>query len=99
MDSQPYLPESAATLLQYADAHPGTDETLVLLEIITAGTHPDFVMSLASARLLPLELRATVAEFVRYALIDGLAQEQQHFLFSWAQRKMMDGPGQAHRVG
>lgn len=98
MDSLPDLPESTATLIQYADAHPGTDETLVLLEIIAACSHPDFVMSLASARLLPLELRANVLEFLRYVLIDGLAQEQQHFLFSWAQRKMMDGPGPAHRA-
>lgn len=98
MHSPPDLPESAATLIQYADAHPRADETLVLLEVIAAGSHPDFVMSLVSARLLPLELRATVVDFVRYVLIDGLAQEQQQFLFAWAQREMMDGPGPAHHV-
>lgn len=92
MDIPPDLPESAVALMQYTDAKPGTDEALVAVETILAGAHPDFVMSLASARLLPPEVREAVSSFVRHVLIDGLTQEQQQYLFSWAQQRMMAGP-------
>jgi hypothetical protein len=93
MPSQPEFPLSAARLVDYVDAHGGTDEAMLLLEIVLASSHPDFVMSLASARLLPLELREAVCDFVRYVLLDGLTASKQQSLFSWAQRKMLAGPG------
>jgi hypothetical protein len=92
MDTPPDLPESAVALIHYADAKPGSDEAQLAVETILAGSHPDFVMSLASASLMPPELRQAVSDFVRSALIDGLTQEQQRYLFSWAQRKMLAGP-------
>jgi hypothetical protein len=95
MDSQPGLPQSAARLVNYVDANGGTDDATLLLEIVLASSHPDFVMSLASARLLPLELREAVCDFVRYVLIDGLTPSHQQSLFLWAQRKMLAGPGSA----
>lgn len=95
MPSQPELPLSAARLVDYVDAHGGTDDAMLLLEIVLASSHPDFVTSLASASLLPLELREAVCDFVRYVLIDGLTASQQQSLFSWAQHKMLAGPGSA----
>ena len=48
MDHQPGMHDDAVTLIRYVEEHGGTDDALVILEIILACTHPDFVMSPAS---------------------------------------------------
>jgi hypothetical protein len=72
----------------------GTDKRARLLNRL-ACAHPGFVMSPASARMPPPELHAAVSGVMCYALMDGLAQEQQDVLFSWAWRKAMAGPWMA----
>jgi|GEM_PF-3427948 len=93
MDHQPEMHDGAVTLIRHVEEHGGTDDALVILEIILACTHPDFVMSPASAAFLPANLREAVADFVRIVLLEGLSEAQRGSLFSWAQRKMMAGPG------
>lgn len=92
MDHQPKIHDSTGTLIRHVEEHGGTEEALVILEIILACTHPDFVMSPANASLLPADLREAIADFLRTVLLKGLSEAQRGSLFSWAQRKMMAGP-------
>lgn len=93
MDHQPEMHGGAVTLIRYVEEHGGTDDALVILEIILACTHPDFVMSPASAAFLPADLREAVADFMQTVLLDGLSEAQRGSLFCWAQREMMAGAG------
>lgn len=93
MDPEPQMHQSAAPLIRHVEEHAGTADALIVLEIILACTHPDFVMSPANAAFLPAAVRRQVVEFLRSVLLDGIPEEQRASLFSWAQREMMAGPG------
>lgn len=93
MDRQPQMHDCAVTLVRHVEEHGGSENALVILEIILACTHPDFVMSPASAALLPGHLRDAIVNFMRIVLLEGLEEAQRGYLFSWAQRKMMAGHG------
>lgn len=86
------LPESASILIHAVETAQQKDHAYAILEIILACTHPDFVMSVTNAAMLPAELRQAVSDLVRTVLLEGLEQAQAARLFSWAQGKMMSGP-------
>jgi hypothetical protein len=86
------LPQPVSALMTYVERGQRTEVTYAVLEIILASCHPDFVMSLATARLLSPALRMAIADYLRHVLIHGLDDGQQTFLFNWAQDKMLAAP-------
>jgi hypothetical protein len=93
MEHHPELQQSALELIRLVNDSAARDDNLVILEVILACAHPDFVMSPASAASLPTGPRTAVAAFVQTVLRDGLSDTERAFLFRWAQERMLSGPG------
>lgn len=92
MPRQPDLPDPALVLVDYVDRNPKSSASAVILEIVLASTHPDFVMSLFTATALSSSVRRAISDYLTYTLVHGLANEDQQNLFAWAQAKMLAGP-------
>jgi hypothetical protein len=86
------LPQPAVALITYAETEPRDEVVQVLVEIVLASTHPDFVMSLATACLLPQNLREAISDYLSYTLLTGLNEKQRNALFSWGEAWMLSRP-------
>ncbi|WP_371765520.1 hypothetical protein [Massilia sp.] len=86
------MPDTARALVDYVDQNKGAEASSVIIEIVLASCHPDFVMSLVSATALPSSLRRAISDYLTYILLHGLTREEQQKLFAWAQAKMLAGP-------
>jgi len=92
MPHQNDLPDSALALVAYVDQHARSEASLIIIEVVLASTHPDFVMSLVSACGLPSAVRRSIAGYLNHVLIHGLTDDERQTLFAWAQEKMLAGP-------
>lgn len=86
------LPESASILIRAVETVQQKDHAFAILEVILACTHPDFVMSVTNAAMLPAQLRQAVRDLISTVLLEGLDPDQAAHLFAWAQAKIMPGP-------
>jgi hypothetical protein len=78
-------------VVAYLDQNTRLAASRVITGIVLASTHPDFVMSLATATTLPFSLCRAISDYLTYVFVYGLTDEERQNHFAWAQAKMLTG--------